>query len=292
METDIATAAEIYSDKAIQQMKVALARLESFSTDYSDEFKETGDKVTIPVVQADEFGDWDDAENNFLRDSSDLEEVKLELGTKLIGGFAIKPSQMRRFRPAFWKGKAELNVNKLAGKLLAQVVAIVTPENYGDEAMDKMNITLAKFNLSTISDIRSKASERGMIPEACSLCLNPVFYSKLLAACGYDKVGDPEIIKTGRIPGLMGFKEVTEIRQLGAAKGFVSHPDAICVGTAIEDIASTKVFDLVQVITDPETGFSMQQVIVTSQGTGAQSSSVNALPAVGVGNSDALMRLV
>lgn len=292
MQTDIATAAEIYSNRAIEQLKVALARLQSFSTNFTDEFKAIGDSISIPVITADDFAAWNDASNNFNRAAGTPQEKKLNLGTKLIGGFAITPAQIRRFRPAFWNGKADLNVNSLAGQLLSLVAAIITAENYGDEKEDKMAVPLAKFGLMSISDIRAAIVDRNMVPEASSLCLNPIYYSRILKDCGYDKTGDPAILLTGRIPGLMGFKEVVEIKQLGTAPGFVSHPDAICVGTAIEDLPSTSGYDLVQVITEPETGFTMQQVIMTELSTGKQSSSVNALPAVGVGNSKALMRLV
>jgi len=289
-ETNVATAAEIYSAKAIVAMKVALARLTSFSTDFTDEFKRTGESINIPLITPDAITEWNATNNNFHRLTADLSEVSLKLGVKLIGGFGITPQQMKRFRPNWWQGKAELNVNGMANVFLGKVAALITAANYGSAKGDSMSVPLAGFGLATVGDIRAAAIERGMFVNESTLGLNPLYFSALLASCGYDKTGDPAIIASGHIPGLLGFKEIIEIRQL-TKPGFVCHQDAICVGSAIEDIASTKVFDEVQVITDPETGFSMQQVIVTNSGTGEMSSSVNAIPAVGVGNSKALMRL-
>lgn len=289
-ETNIATAAEIYSAKAIVAMKKALARLSSFSTNFTDEFKTPGESIKIPLITPDAITEWNATNNNFHRLAATLSEISLVLQAKLIGGFAITPQQMKRFFPSWWEGKAELNVNSMANILLGKVAALITAANYGSAKGDSMSLPLAGFGLKTVADIRSAAIERGMFVNESTLALNPLYFSALLADCKYDATGDPAIIATGRVPGLLGFKEVVEIPQL-AKPGFVCHQDAICIGSAIEDMASHKVFEAVNVITDPETGFSMQQVIVTDSGTGAMSNSINAVPAVGVGNSKALMRL-
>lgn len=289
-ETNIATAVEIYSAKAIVAMKKAIPRLSSFSTNFTDEFKKTGESINIPLITPDAITKFNATTNNFHRLTAVLSEISLKLQDKMIGGHAITPQQMKRFMPSWWEGKSDLNINSMANIFLGMVADLVTAANYGSAKGDSMSLPLAGFGLRVVADIRAAAIDRGMFVNESTLALNPIYFSVLLSDCKYDVTGDPAIIATGRIPGLLGFKEIIEIPQL-TKPGFVCHQDAICVGSAIEDIASHKVFDAVNVITDPDSGFSVQQVIVTDSGTGAMSNSINAVPAVGVGNSKALLRL-
>ena len=123
------------------------------------------------------------------------------------------------------------------------------------------------------------------------LALSPAYFSALLGDLDANVYGGAEAMQSGVIPRLLGFGMVVEIPQLEVA-GFVAHPDAIAVGSAVFRPASDKPYDSVQEIVEPETGLTMTLVEYPDGATGDLSYTVNCLVAAGVGNEKALLRLV
>jgi hypothetical protein len=291
MATSVATAQEIYSKRFLKGLQRALAALKAFSTSFSDEFAEVGDTVKVPLVSPDAVGSWDAADNNFVRASAALKEVSLKIKARIIAGFAVTSEQMNNFRPNWWEGKADMNVEEVADTILAEVAALVTAENYGDTNADRFNVALAKFSPDAVADIRAFAVKRKMRQARSVLALNPDFFSKLLGKLDANVYGGREAIVGGTIPGVLGFRAIVEIPQL-EIPGFLSHPDAIAVATRKIALPDTAPYRLVKDITEPETGLTMTNVVYTHGPDGSLNDSVNASYACGVGSGGALFRLV
>ena len=291
MATSIATAQEIYSKRFLKGLQRALAALRAFSTSFSDEFAGIGDTVKVPLISPDAVAPWNAADNNFVRTAATLKEVPLAITARIIAGFGITSEQMNAFRPNWWEGKADMNVEEVADTILAAVAALVKKENYGDTAADKFTVALAAFGPDAVADLRAAAVKRKMRLARSVLALNPDFFSKLLGKLDANTYGGREAVVGGTIPGLLGFRAVVEIPQL-AIPGFLCHPDAIAVATRKIALPDTTPYSLVRDITEPETGLTMTNVVYTHGADGSLNNSVNASYAAGVGNDKSLVRLI
>ena len=291
MATSIATAAEIYSARFLKGLARALAALKAFSTSFSDEAREVGEAVKVPLVSADTVAPWNAATNNFQRTAASLAEVKVELVHRIIAGFGITPEQMATFHPNWWEGKADANVVTVADTILAAVAALVTGANYGDTDADKIALALAGFGKKGVASLRAKVVARKMRVAQSALCLNPDYYSALLGDLDANLYGGREAVVGGAIPGLLGFRVVMEVPQL-EIPGFVCHPDAIAVATRSVAVADPGPYKLVREITEPETELTMTNVVYVHGPDGSLSDSVTATYGAAVGNSGALLRIV
>lgn len=285
------TGLELYSDRFIAGLTRALAALRGFSLDFSDELKAPGASLDVPLVEADSVADFNVTTNNFGRTATTAKKITLTKATPVIAGFAVTADQLTKLKPSYWTGKADLNVQAVGDNILGKVAALVTAANYGDEAGDKVAVTEAGFTRKAVAKIRAAAIAKSLRVNRSVLALSPAYFSALLGDLDANVYGGPEAMKTGVIPGLLGFGMVVEIPQLEVA-GFVAHPDAIAVGSAVFRPASDKPYDSVQEIVEPETGLTMTLVEYPDGATGSLSYTVNCLVAAGVGNEKALLRLV
>lgn len=285
------TGLELYSDRFIAGLTRALAALRGFSLDFSDELKAPGASLDVPLVEADSVADFDRTSNNFGRTAVTAKKITLTKSTPVIAGFAVTADQLTKLKPSFWTGKAELNVQAVGDNILGKVAALVTADNYGDEAADKIAVTEASFTRKAVAKIRAAAIAKSLRVNRSVLALSPAYFSALLGDLDANVYGGPEAMQSGVIPRLLGFSMVVEIPQL-AIPGFVAHPDAIAVGSSVFRPASDKPYDSVQEIVEPETGLTMTLVEYPDGATGDLSYTVNCLVAAGVGNEKALLRLV
>ena len=106
------TGHEFYSRRLIKVLPAQLNFLGAFSTDVSDEVKDPGEKIQIPLVEMDEAGTFDRANNNFARPAGTPKTATVTFGDPLITGFAVTAAQARNIQKRWWEGKADLNATK------------------------------------------------------------------------------------------------------------------------------------------------------------------------------------
>lgn len=285
------TGMELYSNKVIKGMQRALAPLRYFSLDFTDDLKAPGASLDVALVSSDAAADFDRVNNNFSRNALTAKKITLEKAMPVISGFAVTADQYSKLKPSFWEGKADLNVEEVGDAICGKVAALITPENYGDEADDKLALTLAGWGRKAASKVRAAAIAKKLRVNRSVLALNPEFFSALLGDLSASEFGGSEAVRSGLIPGLLGFRAVVEIPNLNSP-GFVCHSDAIGIGSAIFTPVSSKPYDSIRQIVEPVTGLTMTIVEYPDGATGDLSETVNCLVVAGVGNKDALMRLV
>lgn len=289
--TNIDTAAKVYSKRFIAGLIRELAILRAFSIDFSEEAKQFGEAILVALLSADAAADWNDTTNNFSRTTATLGDRNVPLNKRKIAGFAITPAQMANFSPAWWEGKADLDVESVADAILSDVCALVTPQNFGDAAADKLQVSLDGFGPKAVATIRAKAIAKKLRVKRAVLCLNPDYFSQLLGELDANVYGGRDAIEKGVIPGLLGFNAIAEIPQL-EIPGFVAHPGAIAVAGRTIPFFGTKPYEKVQTFVEPSTGIPMTNVVYVDGPTGKGSVSVNALYGCAKGADDQLLRLV
>lgn len=290
MPTNTDTALEIYSKKFIEGLSNALPAIRSFSLDLSDELTEPGLTIRVPLIAADAAAAWNDTSNNYSRTAATLKDQPVVLNKRLITGFAITQDQMLNFRPAWWEGKAALNARSIADAVFADLVTLVTGANYGDTAAKKLAVDLATFGRKALAALRAKIVTAKLQPAKAVLCLNPDFFAALLADLDAQVYGGREAVVGGTIPGLLGFRAIVEMPQY-TGPGFVCHPDAIAIGSRRIPVADTTPYKEFGSITEPDTGLTMNRVILTDGNIGKTSFSVECGYGYAVGNPDSLLRL-
>ena len=124
------TGHEFYSRRLIKALPAQLNFLGAFSTDVSDEVKDPGEKIQIPLVEMDEAGAFDRANNNFARPAGTPKKATVTFGDPIIAGFAVTADQASKIEKRFWEGKAELNVTSVAASCQSAVTNLVTKSNF------------------------------------------------------------------------------------------------------------------------------------------------------------------
>ena len=120
------TGHEFYSRRLIKVLPAQLNFLGAFSTDVSDEVKDPGEKIQIPLVEMDEAGTFDRANNNFARPAGTPKTATVTFGDPLITGFAVTAAQARNIQKRWWEGKADLNATAVAASASTAVTNLVT----------------------------------------------------------------------------------------------------------------------------------------------------------------------
>ena len=99
VQTDLNTAAQVFSDQFIEALGLELERIADFSLDFSSAFLNTpGETVVFPLVSPDPASEWDAATNNYARPTASLKDGKVTIDRHPIAGFAITPQQVATFQ--------------------------------------------------------------------------------------------------------------------------------------------------------------------------------------------------
>lgn len=219
---NIDTPLQVYSAKVIEELAPQVAALDAFSTDLSPEFfSEKYGQIRVPVVGASIAEDFDAETNNYVRTTAVLKDVQVNVDKQAIAGFKITADQAMNFRPAWWEKRGTADASAVALKVLASVFGLVTPENFGDGAKDKISVVLADFSPDVVALIRAAAVKRGINPAIATLVLNPDFYSKLLPKLPANYLGRDEAVALGTIRNLFGFRRIVEAATY-SGPGFVN----------------------------------------------------------------------
>lgn len=282
MAAQTSTGQELYSDRMIEGLSANLAPIRSFSLDFSNEAKQKGKTVNVPLISADAIAAFNATSNNFSRAAFTKQEIPITFGDPYIGGFALSAADLLNFRPSFWTGKAELDMRAICDAVLAEIAALVTGANYGDTAADKASVTLAGWGSKAVASVRAKAVAKKLRPARSVLVLNPDFFSALLGDLDANVYGGREAVVGGAIPGLLGFDAIVEFPQL-TIPGFVAQVDAIAVASRAFRPATTAPYEAVREIVEPETGFTCTYVELGDGPSGNLSVSVTGLVKAAVG---------
>ena len=102
---------QIYSNKVIAEIRRKLAAVFAFSLDLSDEAKQVGDKVRVPLITADEADDFNSSTNNYKATKSDLTDREVAIDKRKLAKFGIDDLQAAIHNPNWWERKAEANAD-------------------------------------------------------------------------------------------------------------------------------------------------------------------------------------
>lgn len=262
---------DIFANKIIETARVILSPIFAFSLDLSAEAKKIGDVIRVPMIGAGSAADFNASSNNYKAAAvATLQDREVAIDTRKLSKFGIDDAQAAAYSPSWWEAKAQANANAVCAALLDDVAALITAANYGDTATDKVAVSLAGFGTKGVAAIRSAAIGKSIRPRFASLVLNSEYFSALLGALDSNVYGGPEAIRSGMIPGLMGFGRVVEFPTL-TIPGFVCAQDAVCIANRWLKPIDPAVYSYAAPATDEESGLTIGVREYTDPDTGMKS---------------------
>lgn len=285
------TGHEFYSRKVLKVLPAQLNFLGAFSTDVSGDLLGPTKSVEVPLVEMDEAGTFNRANNNFARPAGTPKTATVTFGDPIIAGFAVTADQASKIDRRWWEGKAELNATAVAASASSAVTNLVTDSNFEKEIAGVG--TAANFAKAGVAKIAA-AAESGtnkLRVKFSTLALSGEYFYALLAGLDANVYGGTEAIRGGVIPGLFGFRKVMLLNGLDIP-GFVCEPSAIAFASRGFRPADDKPYRAIREIRDPESGLVLTLVEYGDGPSGDLSESVTTRIGAAVGDAGALVRLV
>jgi hypothetical protein len=285
------TGHEFYSRRLIKVLPAQLNFLGAFSTDVSDEVKDPGEKIQIPLVEMDEAGTFDRANNNFARPAGTPKTATVTFGDPLITGFAVTAAQARNIQKRWWEGKADLNATAIAASASSAVTNLVTKANF-EKSVTNVGAasSFAKSGVAKIAAAVENATNKLRV-KFSTLALSGEYFYALLAGLDAHVYGGTEAIRGGVIPGLFGFRKVMLLHGL-EIPGFVCEPSSIAFAGRGFRPADDTSYRSIREIKEPESGLTLTLVEYGDGPSGDLSESVTTRIGAAVGDNGALVRLV
>ena len=285
------TGHEFYSRKLLKVLPAQLNFLGAFSTDISDEVKDAGEKIKIPLVEMDDAGTFDRANNNFARPAGTPKAATVTFGDPIITGFAVTAAQARNIQKRWWEGKAELNATSVASSASTAVTNLVTKANFAKAVLNVgASSSFAKAGVAKIAAAVENSTNKLRV-KFSTLALSGEYFYALLAGLDANVYGGTEAIRNGVIPGLFGFGRVMLMHGLDIP-GFVCEPSCIAFGARAFRPVDDRPYNAVREIKDPESGLTLTLVEYPDGPSGDLSESITCQIGASVGDGGSLVRLV
>ena len=285
------TGHEFYSRRLLKVLPAQLNFLGAFSTDVSDEVKDPGEKIQVPLVEMDEAAAFDRASNNFARPAGTPKTATVTFGDPIIAGFAVTAAQARNIQRRWWEGKADLNATAVAASAQTAVTNLVTKSNFEKAVTSVGNAaSFARTGVAKIAAAVESATNKLRV-KFSTLALSGEYFYNLLSGLDANVYGGTEAIRNGVIPGLFGFGKVMLVHGLDCP-GFVCEPSAIAFGARAFRPVDDTPYRAVREIKEPESGLTLTLVEYPDGPSGDLSESLTTQIGASVGDPGALVRLV
>lgn len=274
--------------KTTNEVLVALApeltMVKQFSYDISDTVADYGAKVRIPMITAGSAKQYaddncsDTGNGNYEFPTGSLSDVFVTLSSQPKATIPITATDKLELpNDSFWTRAAEAGRNTIGAAISDTVGALFTTENCtgGKLVISASDITNEKVK-AKVAGLRASASAKGRVGDYVVL-LDPVYFAELVNELPANVYGDAEVIRTGVIPALFGFKAVIQAMGLpDGIKGALVPADGVAIAVRPVAIPDPTAYPECGVVTD-ENGFSLTAMRHTSFATAKAFYNVTAL---------------
>lgn len=246
---------KIISQKALEGFTEYLHPLNMFSTSYSDETKQKGDTVIVPLVgtlTATTFN------QDYQVGGGTLTAVTINLNVHKIVSLDLTDVQFANSSNAqlskwgFQAGQA------LATAITQHVFSYVTS---GSPSFFATGYTypVASWNVSRVLTVRQAMTVAKVPLDNRSLFLDPTSYGQMLADSNLSYAmynGNDGALREGRVPRVYGFdvRESNLIPTTDTMYGFACHPSALALAIRALAPQAPSAYEAAGIVTNPDTG--------------------------------------
>ena len=249
---------KIIAQNALQGFTEYLYPLSGFSTSYSDETKQKGDTVVVPLVgtlTATTFN------QDYQVGGGTLTAVTISINVHKIVPLSLTDVQFANSSVATLEKWGFQAGQALATAITQHVFSYVTS---GSPSFFATGYTypVASWNVSRIATIRQAMTVAKVPMENRSLFLDPTSYAQTLGDTNISYAmyaGSNMALTEGKVPRIYGFdlRESNLIPTTDTMYGFAVHPTALAL--AIRSLApqSASAYEAAGIVTEPNTGASL-----------------------------------
>lgn len=279
---------DIIAKRFLASLLANLAPLNMFSTDYSAEAKEQGDKVTVPLLGG---LTTSDERNAYEKSTGKMGSVKIPLDKYARATVEITDEQYANCSSSTLEGWADDMAQAVAEKVITDVFSLITPSNYPAQVDVKPGMTISKLikgARKTMNKNKVRFAGRTYFPSADAydqLGDDPAI--KIASALHY---GGTEYVREGQIPRYLGFNIFeSSITPESAPNGFCVHPSAIAVATRPLLPTKKEAYVESRVVKDKATGIALHFRRHYGLGTGKEFMSVECVYGFAVGRPEGIV---
>lgn len=257
----------ILANRALMAFVSKLAPLGIFSTDFSAEAVQRGEKVKVPWFS--EASAAQDFNGTYTIQGATAEGLDVTINKRKFVSWGLTTEEMATIPQANLDRFAMHKGNALAKAVLQDIFSIITAANYGSTAYsqgsggDVVTVTAANFDSAEITQLLECCDTDNWPEDNRGLVLNPAYHAALL--------GDADIVGTNgiRADNVLADGKVREVAGFQLHKcnvipgnsenlvGFAAHPDAIMVAMRSLVPESMPGSPAVKVLSDANTGISI-----------------------------------
>ena len=260
---------QIISQSALEQFTSILAPLNAFSTSFSDDASESGNKVTIlNLANTSSATDFNTA-NGYISQDTTYGETTISLNKHKIVTWHISDKQRSESSAVELERFGYQKGGDLAKAVFQDIVsASINTANYSDEVVS----TADNFGVDDVAKLREEAVKNNLPIENTALVLNAGHYANLIqdsAVASALAYGSSDSIKGGKLPSLFGIPSIYETNSIIPGgenlEGFLAHPAGLAVAMRYLEPSNSQEYISAKRVSDPDTGMVMGIVNFTIQ---------------------------
>lgn len=257
----------ILANRALNAFKAKLAPLGIFSTNFSAEAVQKGDKIKVPWFA--EASAAVDFSGTYTTQGSTAEGLEVSINKRKFVSWGLTTEEMATLPSVSLDRFAVAKGHALAKAVLQDIFSVITAANYGSTAYsqgsggDVVTASAANFDSAEVVQLAECADVDNWPEDGRGLVLHPAWHASLL--------GDADIIGTNgiRADNALADGKIREVAGFQLHKcnvipgnsenlvGFAAHPDAILVAMRALIPESMANAPKVNVITDGDSGITL-----------------------------------
>jgi len=288
---------QIISQSALEQFTSILAPLNAFSTSFSDDASERGNKVTIlNLANTASATDFNSA-NGYISQDTTYGETTISLNKHKIVTWHISDKQRSESSAVELERFGYQKGGDLAKAVFQDIVSnSISTANYSDEVIS----TSANFGVDDVAKLREEAVKNNLPIENTALVLNAGHYASLIqdsAVASALAYGSSDSIRGGKLPSLFGIPSIYETNSItsGAGEnleGFLAHPAGLAVAMRYLEPSNSQEYISAKRVSDPDTGMVMGYREFYDPKMGVQTAVLECVYGYAVGRGEGIVRLV
>jgi ATP-dependent protease ClpP protease subunit len=287
---------QVILQESARAFALNVIQLGALSTVFENVPLEGTNKVEVPFFDLETAASTDFVQaNGYVIGTTTTDVREVEVNKRKYQAFSFPSSTLRR--QPFYKTAELLRIKaeKLGADVVADVLSIVTNENFGAAAIAE---AAAAFDENDVADLRTACNQANWPKVGRSLFLDSEYDGSLVKSGAFkaDAFGGREVMLTGNIPQYLGFGYY-ESPNIPAnsenLKGFAAFKSAIMVATAPIQPAPAVLKNLAtyQVYVEPNSGIALEYREYGDTQKDTEAHTIEANYGYAKGNASALKRI-
>lgn len=218
---------KIAAERAIVAAHGYIAPLKFFATSFSEEAKNKGDAVLVPVFNLSASTEFDADSNNYAGTENGVDGVAVTLSSHLVKSVRVTDKQLADTDIDFFENAGRAIGERLGQDVVGNVLGLVA-----DATLTASFTTANSQSKTATANLYAIADTNGIDPRDAVVVLPPAKFAGILSQLDANVYGGMDAIREGLIPNLYGFYGVFSSNQLPeGVGGAIIHKEAIGVAS-------------------------------------------------------------